>query len=95
MEPTSATIPAWVIAVIMLYTGTIWLATRKHRIRMDSRIFATAFILWGVIYGVLFQFFSMDIELRGFLSRLMIVMLCISQAFPLTVAYFRSKGRGD
>lgn len=95
MELTSNTIPAWLVASLMIYTGWIWLASRKHKIRMDSSIFATTFLIWGVVYGVLFQLLSIDIELRGFMSRLMIIIVCLSQAMPLTVSYIRSRKRGD
>lgn len=95
MELTSNTIPAWLIASLMIYTGWIWLASRKHKIRMDSRIFATTFLIWGVVYGILFQILSIEIELRGFMSRLMIMIVCLSQAMPLTVSYIRSRRRGD
>ena len=91
----SDTIPAWIIALLMIYTGIIWLLSRRHTIRMDSRIFAITFITWGIVYGTVFQFAGLDAEVRGFLSRLMIAMICLSQSFPLTVAYVRSVRRGD
>ena len=90
-----STIPAWFVGAIMIYTGLIWLISRTKRIRMDSRIFATPFLIWGLVYGVVFQFFDISIEARGFLSRFMLVMLSISQGLPLTISYIRSIKRGD
>lgn len=95
MELNSQTIPAWVVAITMIYTGIIWLLSRRVEIRMDSRIFAFTFLLEGLVYAFGFYLLNGDVELRGFLSRLMVVMICFSQAFPLTVSYIRSLRRGD
>jgi hypothetical protein len=92
---TSTSIPAWLVGIAMIYTGLIWVLSRGHRIRMDSRMFASAFIIWGIIYFVVFQYLGLDVEFRGFLSRLMILLLCISQSFPLTVSLIRSIKRGE
>jgi hypothetical protein len=89
MDVTSQTIPAWLVASIMVYTGFIWLISRKEVIHMDTRIIAYTLLLWGVLYGV-FQIFGVEIEIRGFLSRLMILILCLSQSAPLTISYIRS-----
>lgn len=94
MELTSNTIPAWVISVAMIYTGFIWLVSRTTQLRMDSRIFSTTFLLWGGLYA-LFQFVLLEIEFRGFLTRLMLLMLCLSQSLPLTISYIRSRNRHD
>jgi hypothetical protein len=91
----SQTIPAWVIAFVMLYTALIWLLSIKQRVRMDSRIIAGTLIIQGLIYEVVFQFVNPGAEIRGFFSRLMVLMLCLSQALPLTISYFRSLKRGD
>jgi hypothetical protein len=90
MVINSQTIPAWLVALSMIYTGIIWLLSRKVEIRMDSRIFAFTFILEGMVYAFAFFLLSGNVEIRGFLSRLMVVMICFSQAFPLTVSYIRS-----
>jgi hypothetical protein len=85
----STTIPAWVIAIVMIYTGFIWLLCRAKGIRNNSRIFAFTLILWGILFWF-FQFFFIDVEVRGFVARMMMLLVCFSQALPLTVAYLRS-----
>lgn len=89
----STDIPAWLVGLFMVYTGLIWYITRKAKIRMDSRIFALTLILEGFVYGIVFQLFNVNTELRGFFSRLMIIILCLSQSLPLTVSYMRSRHR--
>lgn len=90
----SNTIPAWVVGVFMIWAGASWLISRTRKIRMDSRIFAATLILWGVMYSIVFQFFNLDIEFRAFLSRLMIILVCLSQALPLTISIYRGAKRG-
>ena len=90
---TSTTIPAWFVASTMILTGIMWLLTKRTKVRMDSRIFAITFILEGLTYGIIYQFFNVDIELRGFFSRLMLVILAMSQFVPLAVSYMRSINR--
>jgi len=70
----------------------MWMISRFRKIRMDSRIFAITFIMEGFVY-VIINFYSVDIEIRGFFTRLMIIILCLSQLMPLTVAYMRSLNR--
>lgn len=94
MEISSEVIPSWFVASMMVYTGFMWLVTRTDVIRMDSRITGITFIIEAVIYGVLYQFLHLDVEIRGFFSRLMVIILCLSQSLPLTVAYLRSLNRG-
>lgn len=90
----SQTIPHWLVALFMIYTGFIWWQTSKVEIRMDTRIFAFTFLLEGMVYAGVFFHLSDNVEMRGFLSRLMIVIVCFSQALPLTVSYIRSILRG-
>jgi hypothetical protein len=92
VEFTSRTIPALLVAFAMIYTGVIWLLSRRVEIRMDSRVFAYTFILEGIVYALGFTALgdTSYIELRAFLSRLMVLMVCFSQALPLTVSYIRS-----
>lgn len=91
----SQTIPAWFVSIVMILTGLMWIITRRAKIRMDSRIFATTFIMEGLVYGVIFQIFNIDTETRGFFSRLMVLVLCLSQYIPLMVSYLRSKKRDE
>lgn len=94
MEINSQTIPAWFVAFMMISTGVMWFISRYRRIRMDSRAFAITFILEGIVYA-LFNTFGVDVEIRGFFVRLMVVILCLSQFLPLAVAYTRSIKRDE
>lgn len=85
----SETIPAWVVGINMLFAGFIWIMTRKHYIRMDSRIMGCTMIAEGIVYIVVFQFFGIPIESRAFLVRLMLIILCLSQYLPLSISFVR------
>jgi hypothetical protein len=87
------TIPAWAVAFIMITTGLMWLLSRNSDVRMDSRIFAITFILEGIVYGIVYQFFNVSIELRGFFTRVMLIVLSMSQFAPLAISYMRSLRR--
>jgi len=91
----SQTIPAWFVGFVMLYTALIWLLSRKSKIRMDSRIIAYTLLIEGLVYLIIFQLINPGLEVRGFFSRVMVLLLCISQALPLTISYMRSIKRGD
>lgn len=95
IEVSSQTIPAWFVAFTMLYTAWIWLVSRKARIRMDSRIIAYTLFIEGIIYLTIFQYVNPGVEIRGFFSRVMVLILCLSQSLPLTISYMRSLKRGD
>ena len=86
----SQTIPAWLVAITMIMTGLMWFLCIGKKIRVDIRAFASTFILEGFLYGVVYQFLNVDIEFRGFLSRLMLLILSWSQFLPLIVFYIRS-----
>lgn len=91
MEINSQTIPAWFVSMVMILTGLMWIISRRVKIVFDSRIFAYTFVAEGLVYGIIFQLFSIDTETRGFFSRLMIIVLCLAQYIPLLVSYLRSK----
>jgi hypothetical protein len=95
MVINSTLIPAWLVGAFMVWAGGIWLLSREHVVRMDSRIFATTFLIWGAIYGIVYQFMDINVETRGFITRFMIIMVCLSQALPLTISYIRSLKRGE
>ena len=91
---TLNTIPTWVPGVIMLYTAGIWLVTKNHQIRMDSRVIAYTLIGWAILY--LLASFGPDTaqtkaELIGrvFMSRIVIIFICLSQSLPMTISYVR------
>ncbi len=94
--PNSQTIPAWLVALNLFITGMMWFLAYRRRIRLEVKIFSITFILQGILFAVIFQILKdVDIELRGFVSRLMIIMLCLSQSLPLAVSYIRSFDRDD
>ncbi len=74
----SQTIPAWFVSIVMVLTGLMWIIARREKIIIDSRIFALTYVLEGLVYGVIFQLFSVDTETRGFFVRLMILISCLS-----------------
>lgn len=91
----SQTIPAWFVAVTMIMTGWMWgiVINRKIKIHVNYNIFVMTFILEGLMYGVVYQFLPLEIEFRGFMSRLIMVILCLSQFFPLAVACYRGANK--
>lgn len=91
MVINSQTIPAWFVAIVMILTGLMWIITRSAKIKLDTRIFAYTYVIEGLVYGIVFQIFQIDTEVRGFFSRLMIIVLCLAQYIPLLVSYMRSK----
>ena len=93
MELTSQTIPAWIVAVVMIYTGLAWYLAKGKGVRTVSALFGNTFLLWGAMY-LFFQFLNPDVELRGFLVRIMVLVVCLSQAIPLTVLFIRGIKNG-
>ena len=86
----SSFIPAWLVGLVMIYTGIVWFLYRGKQIRVSSDLFGPVFIFWGLIFTT-FQFIAVPIELRAFISRIMIIIVCLSQAIPLSVIYIRNK----
>jgi hypothetical protein len=92
----SQTIPTWLVAANLLITGLVWILAYRRRIRLEFKIFSITFILQGIFFAVIFQTLkNVDIDLWGFVSRLMIIILCLSQSLPLAVSYIRSFDRDD
>lgn len=93
------TIPTWIVGILMLYTGYIWLITRAKKVRMDTRAIAYTLFAWGLLY--LFSGIFSDsnqeeyLMIRVFMSRIVLILICLSQALPLTVSYIRGKGRDN
>jgi hypothetical protein len=94
MEITAELIPAWLVSVFMILTGLTWFISRTRKIRMDSRGFAITFVLEGIVYA-LFNIYNVDIQIRGFFVRLMLILLCLSQSLPIIVSTFRSIKRDE
>ncbi|RPI93049.1 MAG: hypothetical protein EHM40_11070 [Chloroflexi bacterium] len=81
---------AFVVALSIIYATAMWWIEWKYRypipIQNLARIFAIAFSIQGLIYLV-FSFLLIDIELRSYLVRVSISVICLSQAIPLHMAY--------
>lgn len=98
----SHTIPAWVVAVNMVLTGAMWLkkmlgkkGLQREEFLLLAHILAITFITQGFVYGVVYQLFTIDIEFRAFLSRVMMILICQAQFLPLAVASYRSMHNDD
>lgn len=89
MELNSNTVPAWILGLVIVYTGLSWLFPRKELCIHCRKIFASGFLIWGTAFFILFTFFPLDLETRGFISRTMILMICLSQSIPLTLLHIR------
>jgi hypothetical protein len=89
MEFTPNTIPAWLLGIIIIYTGLAWLYPTGNLPNSFKRIFSSAFLIWGTVFGIVFQLFPLDLDTRGFISRVMILMICLAQSIPLTVFFIR------
>lgn len=89
-------IPAWIVAVSLLYTGFIWIVTKKVEIRMDSGIWGWTFVMVGLLYflaiGDINGVGEYHRRLNG--SRLMMLVLSMSQWLPVTISYIRQVRRG-
>lgn len=96
---TLDTLPAWIVGVVMIYTGFIWMITRKLQIRMDSTIVAYTLLGWGSLY--LLSLLSPEganedyMVARVFMSRVVILFICLSQSLPMTISYFRGRKREE
>lgn len=95
---TLNTVPTWIPGIIMIYTGIIWLITRKMQIRMDSKIVAYTMLAWGCMYllGMISPGESTYDELifRVMMSRVVICFICLAQSLPMTISYIRTLKRG-
>ena len=81
---------AFITFISILFAVTMWAALWKYNFPVPvaelARIFTIAFCIQLLIYAV-FSFFIIDIEIRMYLVRVSIVVICISQAFPLLFAF--------
>jgi hypothetical protein len=97
---TLNTVPTWIPGLIMIYTGIIWLITRKLQIRMDSRIIAFTLLAWGSLYllgslspdSVVSQ---QELIFRVMMSRIVVCFICVAQSLPMTISYIRTLKRGQ
>lgn len=96
LDLTTSSIPAWFVALNMILAGLMlrFAYTRKLRALSTLFISGTTLLFESLVYAVIFQFFDIDTETRGFIVRLMIIIICMSFYVPLYVSYLRSKKRG-
>lgn len=101
MEINTEFIPAWLVAVSWIYTGFIWVVTRKDRIRMDSTIWGMTFIFTGLLYlssylphepSMIDETIRLQYRLMG--TRVIMLLLAMSMWLPLTISHFRMVKRG-
>ena len=74
------------IAFVAWMWWLVWLERFPVPIFEVAKIFAIAFSIQLLIY-VTYTFFALDIQLRAHMVRASIVVICLSQAIPLFVAY--------
>lgn len=81
---------AFITFVAILFAVTMWAALWKYNFPVPvaelARIFTIAFLLQLMIYLV-FSFLIVDIQVRMYLVRMSIVVICLSQAVPLFVSF--------
>jgi hypothetical protein len=81
---------AFVTFVAILFAVAMWATLWKSKFPVPvaelARIFTIAFCLQLLIY-LFFSFFIVDIQVRMYLVRISIIVICLSQAVPLFVAY--------
>jgi hypothetical protein len=91
------TIPAWLVALNMIFAGLMLRVAYRQQLRVLSTLFiaGTTLLIEAGVYAIAFQFFTIDIETRGFIVRFMIIAICLSFYLPLFVSYLRSRNRSD
>jgi|SRR5690606_33704131 len=81
---------ALTVATSIAFVAWMWWLVWRERFPVPifevAKIFAIAFGFQFVIY-VTYSFLSLDIQLRAHMVRVSIVVICLSQAIPLFVAY--------
>lgn len=81
---------AFLVAIAIFYAAWMWMGVWRFKYPIPvwdvARIFAVAFSVQLVIY-VVFSFVLIDIQLRAYMVRTSITVICLSQAIPLTLAF--------
>ena len=81
---------AFVVMLSIVFAAAMWWMEWRYRYPVPvwdlARIFAIAFTVQGLIYLV-FSFLLVNIELRSYMVRISIIVICLSQAVPLSYAY--------
>ncbi|MEK6557479.1 MAG: hypothetical protein AABZ14_04175, partial [Candidatus Margulisiibacteriota bacterium] len=80
-------------ALNMIFAGIMLRVAYKKNLRVLSTLFlsGTTLILESFVYAIVFQFFNIDSETRGFIVRVMIIAISMSFYLPLFVSYLRSR----
>lgn len=88
-------VTALVVAMSILFAAWMWALEWKQKCPLPiwdlARIFAIAFTIQLCIYSI-FSFVLVDIRLRVYLVRTSIIVICLSQAIPLWIAFKTWKG---
>lgn len=81
---------ALTVAISIAFVTWMWWLVWKLKFPVPifeiARLFSYAFAIQFIIY-VTYSFLFLDIQLRAYLVRVSIVVICLSQAIPLFVAY--------
>lgn len=82
------------VVVALLFVVTMWAMVWKLKYPVPiwdvARIFTIAFSVQLAIYAV-FSFVLIDVQLRVYMVRTTIIIICLSQAVPLLCAYLAWK----
>lgn len=82
---------ALLVDICIFYVMVMWWL--QHRlafpfpVREAAKIFAIAFSLQFIFY-LTFSIFAIEINVRAYLVRMSIIVVALSQAIPLTVAFY-------
>jgi hypothetical protein len=83
-------ISAFLTTIAIAFAALMWASLWKYKYPVPSsemaRIFTIAFLLQLLIYTV-FSFFVVDIQVRAYLVRASIVVICLSQSIPLWYSF--------
>ena len=83
-------ISAFLVAVSILFASVMWFTVWKIRYPVPiwdvAKIFAGAFSLQLLIY-IFFSFMLIDIQLRAYMVRTSIIVICLSQGIPLWITH--------
>ena len=74
------------IAYVTVMWASVWICKYPVPIWRLAWIFVFAFALQLFIY-IVFSFILIDIQVRAYMVRTSIIVICLSQAIPLTIVY--------
>lgn len=83
-------VTAFLAALSILFAAVMWgsVWAKKYPVPIQdlARIFMTAFLIQLLLYTV-FSFVIVNIQLRAYMVRTSIIVICLSQAIPLFYTY--------